>query len=215
MVMGTTLKHMTVLPSLSTNRAVQVSSSYARVDIAFPGSSTLASPSASGIGARNLAMSASSSSRAVVVEIHASIDCEPSLAAPATELLVYQRAVVQVSRRYLILFSPIVLRVLPFRHVETFRQQVHAAHDIARIEILWIDPGLQRQILLLGPQSWRDLARACCAHVIQQPAGEIRNQVGPQRPAGAEISEHPRHVGNAGEHHAAIGHGLGKYQRFR
>src|ERR1700685_490119 len=58
-------------------------------------------------------------------------DCEPSLAAPATELLVYQRAVVQVSRRYLILFSPIVLRVLPFRPVESFRQQLADDHFIA------------------------------------------------------------------------------------
>ena len=53
-----------------------------------------------------------------------------------------------------------------------------------------------------------------CCHVIEQPADEVGDQIGAQGPARAEIPEHPRHVGHAGEHHAAIGHRLGEHQRL-
>ena len=47
---------------------------------------------------------------------------------------------VQVDRRELVLLGPVVLVVHPLRLVATLRQQVHAAHHVARIEILGVDP---------------------------------------------------------------------------
>src|SRR5271155_2696926 len=49
--------------------------------------------------------------------------------------------------------------------------------------------------------------------LFEQAANEIGDQVRPQSPAGSEISEHPRHVGHPGEHHAAIGDRVGKDHR--
>ena len=40
-------------------------------------------------------------------------------------------------------------------------------------------------------------------HVLQQPADEVGQQVGAQRPAGAEVAEDPGHVRHAAEHRAA------------
>ena len=54
--------------------------------------------------------------------------------------IVDERGVVEINRRKLILFSPVVLAVLPFRLVAALGQQVHVAHQIAGIEILRIDP---------------------------------------------------------------------------
>ena len=51
-------------------------------------------------------------------------------------------------------------------------------------------------------------------HVVEQPADEVGDEVGPQRPARAEVAEHPGHVGHAGEHHAAVGDGVGEVERL-
>jgi hypothetical protein len=49
--------------------------------------------------------------------------------------------------------------------------------------------------------------------VPQEAADEVGHQVGSQRPAGAEIAEHPDEVRHAGEHHPAIGDGVGEIER--
>src|SRR5712675_1414232 len=54
--------------------------------------------------------------------------------------LVDEGEVVEVDGRESVFFAPIVLGVLPFRLVAAFRQQVHGAHEIARIEVLGVDP---------------------------------------------------------------------------
>jgi len=56
------------------------------------------------------------------------------------------------------------------------------------------------------------LSGAGCLHVREQVADEVGDQIDPQRPAGAEIAEHPDEVRNAREHHAAIGHGIGEIE---
>ena len=82
----------------------------------------------------------------------------------ARNSLVDERAVVKVGGRELVLLSPVVLGVLPFGLVASFRQQVHAAHQIARIEVLRIDPGQQRHILVLGSECRRHLPRVLFLH---------------------------------------------------
>ena len=104
--------------------------------------------------------------------------------------------------------------VLPFRPVAPLRQQVHAAQDIAGIEVLGIDPRQQRHILVLRPQRRRDHPGTLRLHVVEQPADEIGDQIRSQRPTRPEISENPDHVRHAGEHHPAVCHGIGKYQRL-
>ena len=54
--------------------------------------------------------------------------------------IIDERGVVEIDCRKLILFSPVVLAVLPFRLVATLGQQMHVAHQIAGIEIFGIDP---------------------------------------------------------------------------
>ena len=104
--------------------------------------------------------------------------------------------------------------MLPFGLVASLRQQVHAAHQIAGIEVLRIDPRQQGHVLVLGPKRRRHLSRALFLHVIEQPAHEIGDQISPQGPAGSEVAEDPRHVGHAGEHHAAVGDRVGEDERF-
>ena len=82
------------------------------------------------------------------------------------------------------------------------------------IEILRVDPGQERHVLVLGAQCRHHPARAFFVHVPDQPADEVGDEVGAQRPARPEIAEDPGHVGEAGEHHAAIGrNGVGKGER--
>ena len=140
-------------------------------------------------------------------------DLEPRLEGWAASL-VHERGVVEIDRRELVLLGPVVLAVLPFRLVAALGQQVHVAHHVAGIEILRIDPGQQRHVVVFRPQRRGDLLRALLLHVRQQAADEIRHQIGAQRPAGAEIAEHPDQVRHAGEHHAAIGDGIGEIQRL-
>jgi hypothetical protein len=97
--------------------------------------------------------------------------------------------------------------VLPFRLVAALRQQMDGAHQIAGAEILRIDPGQMRHVLVFGAQRYLDTFDAFLRHVVQQAADEIADQVDAQSPARAEIAENPDHVGHAGKHYAAIGAG--------
>src|SRR5271154_6000357 len=54
--------------------------------------------------------------------------------------LIDEGGVVEVDGRQSIFFAPIVLGVLPLRLIAAPRQQVHGAHEIARIEVLGVDP---------------------------------------------------------------------------
>jgi hypothetical protein len=85
---------------------------------------------------------------------------------------------------------------------------VHAAHDIAGIEVLWVDPRQPRHVLVLGAQRRHHPSRAFFVHVRDEPADEVGDEVGAQRPARPEIAEDPGHIGDTGEHGAAIGHGV-------
>src|SRR5258708_1181647 len=129
-----------------------------------------------------------------------------------TGLAVHEHVVLHIDRGKFVLLGPVVLVVLPFRLVAALRQQVHAAHHVARIEILGIDPGQQRHVVVFRPQRRRHLLGAGLLHMIEQLADEVGDQVDAQRPAGAEIAEHPDQIRHAGEHHAAIGHGIGEIQ---
>src|ERR1700693_2815452 len=82
----------------------------------------------------------------------------------------------------LVLFVPVVLGVLPFLLVAALRQQVHPAHKVARIEVLRIDPGQQRHVRVFRPETRRDPFRALLLHMVEQPADEIADEVGAQRP---------------------------------
>ena len=91
---------------------------------------------------------------------------------------------------------------------------MHAAHHVARIEVLRIDPWQQRHVVVFGAELRRHFPGAGFLHVREQPADEIGDQIDAQCPARPEIAEHPDEVGHAGEHHAAIGHGIGEIQRL-
>src|SRR5229473_1452466 len=77
-----------------------------------------------------------------------------------TGSLVDERTVVEIGGGELVLLGPVVLGVLPFGLVAALRQQMHAAHQIAGIEVLRIDPGQQGHVVILRPQGWCDLPRA-------------------------------------------------------
>src|SRR6202020_865757 len=47
-----------------------------------------------------------------------------------------ERSIVQIGRRELVLFRPVILVVLPLRFIAAFRQQMHASQNIARIKVL-------------------------------------------------------------------------------
>src|SRR5258708_2053511 len=68
-------------------------------------------------------------------------DADESAAAAggaATRSLVAEGGVVEVDRGKRVLLAPVILIVLPFRLVAALRQQVHAAHQVAGIEVLRI-----------------------------------------------------------------------------
>ena len=50
--------------------------------------------------------------------------------------------------------------------------------------------------------------------MIEQTAHEVSDQIGAQRPARPEVSEHPGQIGHAGEHHSAIGDGVREDERL-
>ena len=104
--------------------------------------------------------------------------------------------------------------MLPFRLVAALRQEVHAAHQIPRVEVLRVYPLQQGHVLVLRPQCRRHLARTPFVHVIEEAADEIGDQIGAQGPARPEVSEDPGHVGHAAKHHAAIGDRVGEDEGF-
>src|SRR5437660_576665 len=61
---------------------------------------------------------------------------------------VNERAVGEVDGGKLVLFGPVILVMLPFRFVAALRQQMHAAHHVAGIEILGIDPRQQGHVVV-------------------------------------------------------------------
>jgi hypothetical protein len=50
--------------------------------------------------------------------------------------------------------------------------------------------------------------------MLQQFADKITYQISAQGPGSAKIAEDPNHIGNAGKHHAAIGHRFMEIERL-
>src|SRR4051812_47855517 len=59
--------------------------------------------------------------------------------------------VIKVDGRELVLLAPVILGVLPVRPVAALRQQVHAAHQIAGVEVLRVDPRQERHVAVFRP----------------------------------------------------------------
>ena len=94
------------------------------------------------------------------------------------------------------------------------RQQVQAAHDVARIEVVGVDPGLVAHGGVFRSQFRNDHLSVLGLHVREQTTDQIADHVGAQGPACPEIAEDPGHIGHATEHHATPSNGLGKIQRL-
>ena len=119
-------------------------------------------------------------------------------------LLEPQAAIVEVGRRQLVLFVPVVLGVPPLRFVEPFRHQMYAAHQVAGVEVLRVEPGLPRLVRLVGAKGGCDPFGPQLVHVVEQPANKLTDKIGPHRPAHSEVAENPCQVGDAGQHYPAI-----------
>src|ERR1051326_5187436 len=65
--------------------------------------------------------------------------------------LVMEYGIVEIDRGEFVLLGPVILGVLPFRLVAALWQEMHAAHQIAGVEVLRIDPGQDWHVLVLGP----------------------------------------------------------------
>ena len=78
------------------------------------------------------------------------------------------------------------------------------ALDITGVEVVGLDPRVERHSGIFITQRNLNPLRADFVHVVDQPAHEIAEHVDPQRPRGAEVTHHPHHVGYAREQHAAI-----------
>ena len=92
-------------------------------------------------------------------------------------------------------------------------QPVERAGQVRGIEVAGLDPGQHRHRRVLGAPLRHDLGGAGLVHPREQPAHQVAEQVDPQRPARAEIAEHPHQVGQAGEHRAAPGQALRRIDR--
>jgi hypothetical protein len=108
----------------------------------------------------------------------------------------------------------VLQQVGPRLAVTLLEHEVHRAHDVARVEVLRVGPRPQRHVRVLGTQGGDDHGGALLLHVRQQPAHELADQVGPQRPAVAEVAEHVGHVRHAADHDAAPGHAFGEVDRL-
>src|SRR6056297_2059647 len=115
--------------------------------------------------------------------------------------VVDQAAVVEVDGGELGLLGPVVLGVLPLGLVAALGHQVLAAHQIARVEVVGVDPRAELHVRVLRSQLWGHLGGPELVHVVQQAAHEVAEEVGAQGPAGPEVAEHPQQVRDAGEHH--------------
>src|SRR5690242_9699695 len=77
--------------------------------------------------------------------------------------------VVEVDGGELVLLAPVVLRVRPLPFGAALREEVHATRDVPWIEVLLVDPGENRHVLILGAQRRGDALGALRLHVVQQP----------------------------------------------
>ena len=91
---------------------------------------------------------------------------------------------------------------------------MHAALQVTGIEVIRFYPRSQLHVLILGPQLRRHHRGADAVHMPEHPHQDIRDQVGAQGPAGAEVAEHPGQVGDTGEHDAVPGYRVCKIHRF-
>jgi hypothetical protein len=67
---------------------------------------------------------------------------------------------------------------------------------------------------ILRAQGHRDSPGAYPVHVLKQAADEVGDHVGAQCPTGTEVAEYPRQVGQAREHHAAVGDRVCEQERL-
>ena len=81
-----------------------------------------------------------------------------------------------------ILFRPVILIMHPFRLVAALRQQMHASHQIAWIEIFRINPWEDWHVMVLLTQGDLNLPFAACIHMLQQFTDKIPDQIRAQRP---------------------------------
>src|SRR6516165_6420391 len=93
--------------------------------------------------------------------------------------LVSERCVVEIDGGKLVLLGPVVLGVLPFGLVAALWQEVHAAHHIAGVEVLGIDPRQQGHIRVLSAERRCDLPHAFVLHMVEQSAHEVGHQIRP------------------------------------
>ena len=91
---------------------------------------------------------------------------------------------------------------------------MHLALEIAGVEILVGDEGQRRHVLVLVAQLGGHRLDPEFRHVIEQTAAEIGDQVGAHGPAGAQIAEHPRQVGHAGEQNTAVRPAFGEVEHL-
>ena len=75
--------------------------------------------------------------------------------------------------RTTLLFGPVVLGVLPLRFVASLRQQMHAAIQVARIEVLLVNPLQEWHVFVFRLQLHLRAPRSRPFHVLEEPAHEI------------------------------------------
>src|SRR5690606_11513024 len=106
-------------------------------------------------------------------------------------LLVNELCAGEIDERQHILLRPVILRMLPFRLVTALGQEMHAAHHVTRIEVLRVEPRLDLHIVIFRAKRDSDFLSARLLHMPQKAGNEVTENVHTQRPACAEISEHP------------------------
>ncbi len=108
------------------------------------------------------------------------------------QLSIDQTTVFKVDGGQRVLFNPIVLRVLPFGLITTLWQEMHAAHEIVGIEILWVHPGKKWHIVILRPQRWGHRDIPVVVHVVQQATNQVADEVGTKCPARSKVAKYPQ-----------------------
>ena len=90
---------------------------------------------------------------------------------------------------------------------------MHPALQVAGIKIFSVNPWANLHVRLCRSRERGDEFGPLGGHMAQKATDEIRDQFGSECPTGAEIPEHPNHVGNSCEHHTAIGDGVVEIER--
>jgi len=85
---------------------------------------------------------------------------------------------------------------------------VAAAVDVAGVEVDRVEPGAEGHVGVFGAEGGSDDLGAFCVHVGEEAADEVGDEVGAERPGRTDVAEDPGEVGDAGEHHAAVGDGV-------